>query len=252
MTSFEEFIADRRKNYLNKFMKFEDKLYTYSFVQRLGVPTPKVLWVGDVQDVPSLETFPDNVVIKPNSMSDAHGVFLLKNGRSAFDDRTRYTSQQIINGIVDTPLVTSAEIPVIAEEFLESYHAEDTIPRDYKFYCNGENVFMVCIVCRTTKIVADSLKNSHYSLNVNFEPLPEKVVESYPFNPTSPEKPVYWDTMVDHVKRIGKEVGCFVRIDMYATKNGPVFGEITPTPNGGKVYTDYGNDYIMKHLIKDA
>ena len=28
MTSFEEFIADRRKNDLNKFMKFEDKLYT--------------------------------------------------------------------------------------------------------------------------------------------------------------------------------------------------------------------------------
>jgi hypothetical protein len=247
-STFEQFIVDRRKNDLTEIMKYEDKLYCYSFVRRLGVQTPKVLWIGDVQDLPTLDTLSSNVVIKPVSMSDAQGVFLLKNGRSAFDDNTKYTQQQIINGIVDTPFMTPVKIPTMAEEFLESYHEGDIIPRDYKFYCNGDNVFMVCVVCRTTKIVADSLKNSHYSLDVNFEPLPETVVEGYPFSLDVPEKPSYWDTMVDHVKRIGREVGYFVRIDMYATKTGPVFGEITPTPNSGKGYTDYGSKYIMKHI----
>ena len=249
MTSFEEFIADRRKNDMKEIMKYEDKLYCYSFVRRLGVQTPKVLWIGDVQDLPTLDTLSSNVVIKPVSMSDAQGVFLLKNGRSAFDDNTKYTQQQIINGIVDTPFMTPAKIPTMAEEFLESYHDEDNIPRDYKFYCNGENVFMVYVVCRTTKSVADSYSiNSRYALDVNFEPLPHTIKETDSFEPVAPEKPVYWDTMVNHVKRIGKEVGCFVRIDMYATKNGPVFGEITPTPHGGKGYTDYGSKYIMKHI----
>lgn len=41
-STFEQFIVDRRKNDLKEIMKYEDKLYCYSFVRRLGVQTPKV------------------------------------------------------------------------------------------------------------------------------------------------------------------------------------------------------------------
>ena len=44
------------------------------------------------------------------------------------------------------------------------------------------------------------------------------------------------------VKKLGKELNCFMRIDMYATNKGPVFGELTPTPEGGIGYTDFDDD----------
>ena len=34
------------------------------------------------------------------------------------------------------------------------------------------------------------------------------------------------------------------RIDMYATERGPVFGEFTPTPEGGEGFTEWADRYL--------
>ena len=58
------------------------------------------------------------------------------------------------------------------------------------------------------------------------------------------ERPDCWNEMVDAVQTIGKAVGIYMRIDMFATKRGAVFGEFTPTPHGGKGYSDYAEKYL--------
>jgi hypothetical protein len=35
-----------------------------------------------------------------------------------------------------------------------------------------------------------------------------------------------------------------MRIDMYATDKGAVFGEFTPTPQGGKGYSEWAEKYL--------
>lgn len=46
------------------------------------------------------------------------------------------------------------------------------------------------------------------------------------------------DELISTAKLLGKSVGVFMRIDLYATTRGAVFGEFTPQPNGGKGFTE--------------
>jgi len=61
--------------------------------------------------------------------------------------------------------------------------------------------------------------------------------EPFPF-------PECWEEMLDDVRSLGSKLGCFMRIDMYATGDGPVFGEFTPTPEGGKGFTEWADKYL--------
>ena len=56
--------------------------------------------------------------------------------------------------------------------------------------------------------------------------------------------PDCWDEMLEDVRNLGRSLGCFMRIDMFATDKGPVFGEFTPTPEGGKGYTEWADKYL--------
>ena len=56
--------------------------------------------------------------------------------------------------------------------------------------------------------------------------------------------PDCWDDMLEDVRNLGRSLGCFMRIDMFATDKGPVFGEFTPTPEGGKGYTEWADKYL--------
>ena len=53
--------------------------------------------------------------------------------------------------------------------------------------------------------------------------------------------------MLRQVKMLGKKLGCFMRIDMYATDKGPVFGEFTPTPEGGHGFTEWADRYLATY-----
>ena len=58
------------------------------------------------------------------------------------------------------------------------------------------------------------------------------------------ERPDCWDEMVASVQKIGEELNIYMRIDMFATNRGAVFGELTPTPHGGKGYSEFGDRFL--------
>ena len=39
-----------------------------------------------------------------------------------------------------------------------------------------------------------------------------------------------------YAEKIASNLDCFMRLDFYLTKRGPVFGEFTSTPHGGLMY----------------
>ena len=50
--------------------------------------------------------------------------------------------------------------------------------------------------------------------------------------------------MKNAAKLLGEALGIFMRIDFYSTKDEFYFGEFTPTPEGGKGYSEQGNRYL--------
>ena len=72
----------------------------------------------------------------------------------------------------------------------------------------------------------------------------EKVMKYRDQNQTPLERPDCWEEMIAAVQTIGKAVGIYMRIDMFATNRGAVFGEFTPTPHGGKGYTKLVDEYL--------
>ena len=63
-----------------------------------------------------------------------------------------------------------------------------------------------------------------------------------------PDNPLYfpscWDEMVVQVAKLGKGLGCFMRIDMFATENGPVFDKFELNPEDGEGFTEYAEKYL--------
>ena len=57
-------------------------------------------------------------------------------------------------------------------------------------------------------------------------------------------KPTQLDNMSKAAKKLGKALGMYMRIDFYASKDAFYLGEFTPTPDGGKGYSDEGDKFL--------
>ena len=77
-----------------------------------------------------------------------------------------------------------------------------------------------------------------------FKIMSQRIMEKRDQGRTPIPRPDCWDEMVNAVRTIGRELGIYMRIDMYATNRGAVFGEFTPTPHGGNGYSDFADRYL--------
>mmetsp|Transcript_4001 Transcript_4001/g.13998 ORF Transcript_4001/g.13998 Transcript_4001/m.13998 type:complete len:170 (-) Transcript_4001:1534-2043(-) len=101
---------------------------------------------------------------------------------------------------------------------------------DYKFCMLGGRILHVCIVADRTKSSDDLYDVYGADRTEHFQP-----AEAWG-NPLAKNcrkhelseipKPACWDEMVKCAKTIGAAVGHFVRVDLYATKQGACFGEL--------------------------
>jgi hypothetical protein len=57
--------------------------------------------------------------------------------------------------------------------------------------------------------------------------------------------------MLETARRLGTAYGTYVRIDLYASERGPVFGEFSPTPSDGRAFTAAADAYF-ESFWKDA
>ena len=62
------------------------------------------------------------------------------------------------------------------------------------------------------------------------------------------ERPEKLDELLEAADLIAADLKCFYRLDFYMTPRGPVFGEFTSYPAGGKCFTPFG-DRLMCDLM---
>jgi len=213
------------------------------YVEKLGIKLPDLYWSGtEISEIPELDDLPKRVVIKPDKGWSANNVWCLIDKVNILDDK-EYSTAEIKKILSDDEFVQKQKIVFMAEEFLTPEIDEgNPIPRDYKFYCFGSKIAMLHVVDRVS--IKDAHLNTHHWFDENLKPMKRQIWKRRPLPDYELELPQCIDEMVEAVKKIGSTLGIYMRIDMYATDKGAVFGEFTPTPQGGKGYSEWAEKYL--------
>ena len=242
---FRNYIVNRRKNVLNeKYALWEDKYRSRRIVEDLHVQLPGLIAVADTVDRIDFTALTDKYVIKPNHWAASEGVFCMCDGINLITGhRTDICSiKQKIRTLLRKTFTyeksqSLIERKVIVEELLRN---EDGLFRpltDYKmFVFGGETRFIQVIQDR-------DIGYSCIFMTPEWKPSPRRMtVFKYPRKP--PPRPIHLEAMMKDAETLQKAFGEFLRVDMYATDRGAVFGEFTHAPASGEHFTDYGNTVL--------
>ena len=213
------------------------------YVGKLGIKLPDLYWSGnEISEFPTLKELPPKVVIKPDRGWSAKNVWCLSDMVNLLDNK-KYTIGEIKKQLSEDDFIQNQKPVFMAEEFLTpEKEGKNPIPRDYKFHCFGSEIAMLVVVDRVS--IKDANLNTHHCFDNYFNPISQTVLKHRPVPETVLELPEFFDEMVEAVQKIGSTLGIYMRIDMYATNKGAVFGEFTPTPHGGKGYSEWADKYL--------
>lgn len=215
-----------------------EKIRGQDYVRSLGYPVPEVYGVyPSIHDLPELSALPPRVVIKPVDYHSSRGVYLVRDGINLFDNQP--VSRASILSRATTPELAG---PTMAEELLQDFDGRPGVPRDFKFWCFGPKIVAVHVYARNS--LTQPWLNQHWFRTLDWKPLPVRLKwEFYPER-SQIDKPPFWAEMVAMVTDMATRLGVFMRIDMYATTRGPVYGEFTAFPCMGQNYTYAANLWL--------
>ena len=215
-----------------------DKLKAENFVAERGIkPVPKFFITESYEDQ-RFKDLPDSYVIKTSVGYSAKQVFPVKNGKNVFSGEV-ISVNEILNNLQNDSFIQYKNHKVIVEELVDDEFGHK-IPLDYKFFMFGEEIAAILVIDRPSM---NKREHTQCFYDENWEHI------TFGIRPSLREvdkfnQPKFFDEMRIAAKILGKELGIFMRIDFYTTKDGFYFGEFTPTPDGGKGYSEEGNRYL--------
>lgn len=217
------------------------KLRNYSLAQSHGVRSPHIYGVWASQkDVSLREVSVDRVVLKGDGGHSAQGVFPLERtpeGWRSTDGSIEFAGDELPDSM--RKALGKARAPFFAEEFLESPSGW-AIPEDVKLYCAYGEVMQVYIMRSSKDGSMEREKFSSRFLDAGGASLGE--IRNGLTYDESIDVPANYSQLVESAEHLSRASGLpFVRVDMYATAAGPVLGELTSVPSGGK------QSYIERH-----
>ena len=206
-----------------------DKLEVKTYLNELGLSqfVPKVLG-GPYPNSGGIDLtkLPKRFVLKTNH--DCGSVFLCEQGKTDFKKvfsalDVSLHSKYSARGGNDEWVYDKIKPIIFAEEVLGPYTGGDLC--DYKFFCfNGEPKFLYV------------LSNRNVDERLNLKTLDYQDIDCIHVmlkNKHLPKEPPFgFEEMKSVASKIAKHFG-FVRVDFYATKQGPKIGELTFFPTSG-------------------
>jgi len=217
-----------------------NKTAMFRYADRMSLPLPERYSEVDHPRDLDFSNLPARVVIKPNNAANNDGVLLFDGPHEVFsgdtvplDERAHYLHQRYDGADFIKP-----NSKIIAEEFIQDFDLSLTVPRDFKVYVAGGRSWVVQVVNRTGS--KEGWSHRYYSQDwVAYDHFQRT-------NALAPAiaRPQHFDTMVTLSNRIAQDIGCFMRLDFYLTKDRVVFGEFTSYPNAGLHFTQIGNNVL--------
>ena len=207
-----------------------------AFAQRCGVRVPALYWSGRRPGTLPMETLPDYFVIRPIWGTSTRGTHVFARDRDLLDG-TPFTKATL-----RTHLVRSAgrvvRFPIMAEEFVKPEVGHYELPTEYKCYMFGAMLAGIHVAKRLSRDEAriafytadwklfDDPMHTHYPSGARFDP------------------PRCLRELVECARTLGRAYGTFVRVDLYATDKGCVFGEFSSIPADGREFTPFADRYL--------
>jgi len=204
------------------------------FAERQGVRVPELYWSGRSLARAPWASLPSHFVVRPSFSGSRRGTYVMAGGLD------------MMRGVDHGARGLEAELrrtrrwrtlhPMLIEEFVRTEDGRYALPREYK-------CFMFAGVLATIEVVTrerDGLAvQSYYTPEWRLEPL--TMTTRYPEGPAI-DPPRCFDAIVDTARRLGAAYGTFVRVDLYATDRGCVFGEFSGRPQN--TFTPEASRYL--------
>lgn len=218
-----------------------NKRLSQAYVRERGLRTPEILrQLPAIDALPEFSELPPRFVLKPIQGSSNHGVFLIENGVNLFDGKS-YGRETAIAAVKATERI-AAGVPFHIEEFLQNWDGKPGAPNDFKFYNFGPECAFVHVIERNSG--RQGHLNRHWFLKPDWTPLGMKIQPTQAHCPEPAPLPPFKDEMLALAQRLSGGLGMFLRVDLYATTHGPVFGEFTPNPHGGRNYVPAADRWL--------
>ncbi len=256
MERFKDRILERALRQDPKYTRWEDKVEAYQIARDHGVRTPRVYQVCRRGEEIDFAALPPRYVVKPNHFALGIGVFAMDRGVNRLDGK-RYGEAQIRTQMDALMARTyggersqeAIERRILVEELLRPEDGSDSLPDDYKCYVFGGRVELIEVVRRRGPRGWWLLRRFRrpWSATVHFltpewQPTPQAILLHEPGRDQSPgPRPRCLPELIAAAERLGAAFGEFLRVDLYATDQGAVFGEFTVHPYGGSFFSEYGN-----------
>jgi len=228
--------------YNNKSLhELNNKYNTYRMCKDLQIPTPKLYYYGNFDYIIDyIYNIKKAFVIKPHIGHSSTNVFPLININNKLFNQfngTEVTKQKLNN--------TFKNKKVIIEEFIRNDDGKYTIPDDYKIYCFKGNIGF--ILHKYYKY------GKYYVCYYTTDWIPLNIKTNNKFYKGKPQpRPKHLSKMINMCNFIANKVfpNVFVRLDFYLNNTYPVFGEVTPSPNSGRGFTDIKTRNWLNYLCQ--
>ena len=233
-------------NDMDRWTELADKVLVRDFVAERGYSDNLSELYGvwnDAKDI-DFSSLPEKFVIKCNHDSGSSKIIDKKKGFDESQVRT-FLKSHLANtfGVGSCePHYFGIKKKILAEEFLEDVDSFSNTPVDYKFWCFDGDVAS-CMICY------DRIGGGHatfdlYDINT-WKPMRQYLTAKNTANFKDVPKPENLDFMVKMASDLSKGFK-HVRVDLYNTKRGVIFGEMTFTSMCGRIY--YFTDEYLKIL----
>lgn len=211
-----------------------DKFKLHQWATDNGLPMPKMLRSWKTPDEIDLSGLPTRFVLKPSVMFSTWGVMLLErmpNGKYWESLKSRELTLEQIKAEQELAYghcKYKGSYRVIVEERVESPYEGEAIPLDYKVYSFYGQPYLIHQINRNVTPVRFAFFDGAFDpLDLDYA-----IVSDWKSRPKDqPVRPDEWEELL----RIAGEVTRVLRtpymsVDMFVGQNGPVIGELTPSP----------------------
>lgn len=238
--------------------RVSDKRFSKALASSLGVRVPTELKAWPDLDSIDLGPLPDEFVLKSIGGASSRGVFPLRRDAGAYRlistgdtitlDEIRAEIRAHMERDATRPSYDRIRPPFYAEEFVQDLSDTTEIPVDVKVYTFYGQVGQVLL--RRVSRHGDRSGIGYRYLGPDGRDLGD-VSRGRATDPAVPV-PDRFDEIIAAAERISLATGlAFVRVDLYQTRNGVVFGELTPCPGEPQHYTDE-HDLHLGRLWQEA
>jgi hypothetical protein len=223
--------------------RYNSKAAGRALADELNIRTPRLHHSGPLHSVPEVVRALDAAVVKPLNGAGAKGVALLARQHDCIYEVL--TDRQL------APLDVEAFVLGLHQTEDEPYLVEELIVRpgssgrpsfDWKMLCMGGRCELVIQIDRNS--VLDLRRNRFKYWTREWDVADVTLPQRQVAGPELPE-PLHGPALVEMSEKVAAAIpGAFVRVDLFEDVDGPVFGEITPHPNGGRHRPNfYGSEW---------